>query len=54
VVGFTLGDLRRMYPEGLPDWIARPYGDPWVIGPIGESGTPVNLADLPDSREIWL
>lgn len=21
VVGFTVGDLRKMYPEGVPDWV---------------------------------
>lgn len=24
VVGFTAGDLRRMYPDGVPDWITLP------------------------------
>lgn len=27
VVGFTVGDLRKMYPEGLPDWVALGWGD---------------------------
>jgi len=31
VIGFTAGDLRRMYPEGVPVWITGT--DPWdVIG----------------------
>lgn len=21
VMGFTAGDLRRMYPKGVPDWV---------------------------------
>jgi hypothetical protein len=25
VVGFTVGDLRQMYPEGIPTWIRRHY-----------------------------
>jgi hypothetical protein len=25
VVGFTVGDLRRMYPDGLPNWIHDAY-----------------------------
>lgn len=24
VIGFTAGDLRRMYPEGVPDWVFPP------------------------------
>lgn len=23
VLGFTVGDLRRMYPEGLPEWLDK-------------------------------
>lgn len=26
VVGFTKGDLERMYPEGVPKWIRSPWG----------------------------
>lgn len=25
VLGFTAGDLRKMYPEGVPDWIKDEY-----------------------------
>jgi hypothetical protein len=25
VIGFTAGDLRGMYPEGVPDWIKSQY-----------------------------
>lgn len=25
VVGFEMGDLLKMYPEGLPDWLAREF-----------------------------
>lgn len=28
VVGFTVGDLRRMYPEGLPRWVTKGYQPP--------------------------
>lgn len=31
VIGFTVGDLRRMYPLGLPAWIAGHFTEP---GPI--------------------
>lgn len=26
VVGYTVGDLRRMYPEGLPGWLLAAFG----------------------------
>jgi len=29
VVGFTAGDLRRMYPEGVPDWITGGKDHRW-------------------------
>lgn len=41
VVGFDVGDLRRMYPEGLPDWVAA-----WFTDPI--------TADTPDAQGVWL
>ena len=41
VAGFTVGDLRRMYPEGLPDWVAG-----WFETPI--------TAETPDDLGVWL
>jgi len=41
VVGFTVGDLRRMYPDGLPDWVIDGYEPPVA-------------ADTPDDAGIWL
>lgn len=41
VLGFDVGDLRRMYPEGFPDWLDN--GD-W----------PTPLKDLPDTAGVWL
>lgn len=41
VVGFRVGDLRRMYPEGLPDWVAG-----WFEAPI--------TAETPDDMGVWL
>jgi hypothetical protein len=61
VVGcFTTGDLRRMYPKGVPGWIK---GDPpWIIAivhpvpgigfraeQVGESP----FDDLPDEARLW-
>jgi len=39
VLGFTIGDLREMYPEGLPDWL------PGFVKPKPET---------PDDTQIWL
>lgn len=41
VLGFTVGDLRRMYPEGVPDWVTDGYEPP-----ITE--------DTPGSIGVWL
>lgn len=43
VLGFTVGDLRRMYPRGLPAWIAGWFTEP---GPI--------TAETPDALGVWL
>ncbi len=29
VLGFTAGDLRKMYPEGVPDWVTGGTGHRW-------------------------
>lgn len=31
VRGFTVGHICKMYPEGVPDWIAHP-AEPWIDG----------------------
>jgi len=41
VVGFTVGDLRRMYPEGFPTWLTEIDWD-------------VPLSKCADSEGIWL
>lgn len=51
VVGFTAGDLRRMYPEGVPDWVIPP-GERlkyWLSDKL--NGT---FAELPDDAGIVL
>lgn len=51
VLGFTAGDLRRMYPEGVPDWISQP-GQNWFYWPSNEeNGT---FADMADSAAVVL
>lgn len=46
VVGFCIGDLRRMFPDGLPDWVSSYVAggfDPGVI-----------VSDIPDEEPVWL
>lgn len=51
VVGFTAGDLRAMYPEGVPEWVMPPNErlHYWLTDKI--NGT---FAELPDSAGIVL
>lgn len=46
VVGFTVGDLKRMYPEGIPDWVSAHY--------TNEAGAPADLNTGKDEDSIWL
>lgn len=51
VIGFTAGDIRRMYPEGVPDWVFPP-GEQlqyWLSDEL--DGT---FAELPDSAVVVL
>lgn len=41
VIGFTVGDLRRMYPESLPGWVIEGYQPPITV-------------DTPDDAGVWL
>ena len=41
VIGFTVGDLRRMYPRRLPKWVAS-FFDPPIT------------ADTPETAGVWL
>jgi hypothetical protein len=51
VIGFTAGDLRRMYPEGVPDWVFPPGErlNYWPDGPV--NGT---FEELPDSAGVLM
>lgn len=40
VLGFTLGDLRKMYPAGIPQWVVD-----WFDGDVRED---------PDETGVWL
>lgn len=46
VVGFTVGDLKRMYPEGIPAWVSE--------GMMDDEGKPVDLNAEPASQGVWL
>ncbi len=51
VLGFTAGDLRRMYPDGVPDWVFPP-GERlqyWLSDEL--NGT---FEELPDSAGVML
>ena len=65
VMGFTAGDLRRMYPEGVPDWVTGGPGHRWTtehfVGVVpgvglvpGKSELNGTFAEMPDSAELWL
>lgn len=43
VFGFTAGDLRRAYPDGVPEWIA---------GVVSTSTGTFN--ELPDAAPVWM
>lgn len=46
VVGFTVGDLKRMYPEGIPAWVSANFDQE------GEPPVDLNKADPKDG--VWL
>ena len=51
VLGFTAGDLRKMYPEGVPDWVSG--GDErWKYAMSDEVNG--RFADMADAQELWL
>lgn len=52
VMGFTAGDLRAMYPDGLPDWITGGTNHRWSYWLSGEvNGT---FAEMPDNAAVLL
>lgn len=65
VLGFTAGDIRKMYPDGVPDWVKAYFSEGELIGvdavipgvglvpsePIADSRT---FDELPDDQEVWL
>jgi len=47
VVGFTRGDIERMYPAGVPQWIRKGWGK--------QNGEwrPINWDDIPHESHLW-
>lgn len=64
VVGFTAGDIRRMYHEGVPDWIARHWDEAEtievkaVVPGVGfvpkVVGKSPRFEDMADTAGVWL
>ncbi len=64
VLGFSAGDMRRMYPTGVPDWIARQWDTGTTIAVVGvtpgvgfvprEDGPCERFEEMPDEAEVWL
>lgn len=57
VAGFTMGDLRRMYPEGLPDWIVANFthiGSPFEPVEKCQPITADEFLAMPDDAGVWL
>ena len=63
VIGFTAGDIRRMYPEGVPDWVKG--DEAWDSVPIkgivpgvgfvpGEPQPNGKFDEMPDSASLWI
>lgn len=51
VLGFTAGDIRAMYPEGLPDWVSSRFSGLDVIIPTGvASGVGFTFETKADGR----
>ena len=48
VLGFTAGQIRRMYPEGVPDWVTN--GD-WET--IGVKGVVPGVGFVPEPKGDW-
>lgn len=65
VAGFTAGDIRKMYPEGVPDWVSE-FFKPGIVHDLAPTNVdgiylPVNerfddrtFEQLPDTEPVWL
>lgn len=49
VLGFDMGDMRAMFPEGFPAYVAT-----YLAGLTNGDGEKVDVGGLPDNVGIWL
>lgn len=49
VAGFTVGDIRRMYPHGIPTWIF----EDWTMAKTGKPAD-LNSKKIKDKVGVWL
>lgn len=63
VVGFTAGDVRALYPEGMPRWLLDAFNeDPQEVTTaacsvgmvIKEKKPGLRFEDVPDDMPVWL
>lgn len=63
VMGYTAGDLRRAYPEGVPAWITGGDGHKWTTHHMQECALGMipkgveldgTFAEMADEAEVWL
>lgn len=65
VCGFTAGNIRAMYPDGIPEWVAAFFTDREIVAVAGViPGVGIRFSDrrepapafnsLPDDMPIWL
>lgn len=66
VCGFSAGDIRKMYPEGVPSWVQEFFAPPAEkvalhptnvqgVFAIENKGIDVRtFSELPDSEAVWL
>ena len=50
VLGFTAGDLRKMFPEGVPDWVFPP--DECTVNFWSNKPTGRTFSELPDNAGV--
>ena len=49
VLGFDMGDIRAMFPEGFPPYVAA-----YLAGFTDDEGAPVDVAAMADDVRVWL
>ncbi|KKN41847.1 hypothetical protein LCGC14_0719070 [marine sediment metagenome] len=52
VVGFTAGDIRAMYPEGVPEWLFP--SDEKLVYALSGGASSGTFSELPDDAPLWL